>query len=220
MKYKNLLSIYGLVFGMVLAACSPNAVAQQAATPSANSSESIQPGSAAPKDHSLAIVGYNYTNRYMDSFSVNGQGGGNIGVSWPGSSGQGSVCCVNWRDGSKLPRKIKVEWVAAYCMQVLHGSDGDTQTMRQPIWKTADVDLNGPVPANPQNLEVHFYPDGHIELAITEGDSPARLDLPATANRDTRPGVVINDPPCPKDYNRAFASDNATKVDASKRKQP
>lgn len=220
MKYKNLLSTFGLLFGITLTACSLNGAAQQAVTPSANSAESIQPDNRAPKTYSLAIVGYNYTDRYIDSFLVNGQGGGNIGVSWPGSSGQGSICCVNWRDGSKLPKKINVQWVAAYCMQVLHGSEGETQTMRQPIWKSTDVDLNGPVPANPQNLEVHFYPGDHIELAMTEGDSPARLDLPATANRYTRPGIVINDPPCPKDYDRARSRDKAIKVIATERKQP
>lgn len=156
MKHKNLFATFGILFGMALTACPLDSEAQQAVTPSAKSAESIYPDNRVPKTHSLAIVGYNYNDRYMDSFFVNGQGGGNMGVSWPGSSGQGSICCVNWRDGSKLPKKINVQWVAAYCMQRRTNSDGETKDWREPVWKSADVDLNGPVPANPQNLEIHF----------------------------------------------------------------
>ncbi len=29
----------------------------------------------------------------------------------------------------------------------------------------------------PQYLEVHFYPDGHVEAAVTEHESPPRLIL-------------------------------------------
>lgn len=220
MKYKNLLSTFGLLFGITLTACSLNGAAQQAVAPSEKSAESSQPENLVPKTHSLAIVGYNYTDRYMDSVFVNGQGAGNLDISTPTAGGGSSMCCVSWRDGSKLPKKIKVQWVAAYCMQILHGSEGETQTMRQPMWKSADVDLYGPVPAIPQNLEVHFYPDGHIELAMTEGDSPPRLTLQAPPNGYIRPGIVINDPPCPKDYDRARARDNATKVNATGGKQP
>ena len=220
MKYKNLLSTFGLFFGVTLAAFSLDGEAQQAVVPSAKSAESIYPDNIVPKTHSLAIVGYNYTDRYMDSFFVNGQGAGNLDISTPTAGGGSSMCCINWRDGSKLPKKINVQWVAAYCMQRRTNSDGETKDWREPLWKSADVDLNGPVPANPQNLEVHFYPDGHIELAMTEGDSPPRLTLPAPPNGYIRPGIVINDPPCPKDYDRARARDNATKVNATGGKQP
>lgn len=212
MRHNKFLISFGLVLGSALVACAPNGVAQ--------SQMAIAPEKTIPKNHSLAIVGYNYTDRYIDSFFVNGQGGGNLGVSWPGSSGQSATCCVNWRDGSTLPKRITVLWVAAYCMQVLHGKEGETQTMRQPLWKTADVYLNGPVPATPRKLEVHFYRDDRIELAITDGDSPARVNLPATENRYTRPGIVINDPPCPKDYDRTFASNKATKVNVTGATQP
>jgi hypothetical protein len=107
---------------------------------------------------------------------------------------------------------VNISWVAGYCKQTLHGEEGESQTMTQPLWKTSDVEFNGPVPANPQNFEVHFYRDDHIELAMTEKDSPARLDLPATADRYTRPGIAVNDPPCAPDYDRAQARRRATRA--------
>jgi hypothetical protein len=41
---------------------------------------------------SLEINGFNYTDLYIDSFEVNGQGGGNLFVSSPTSGGGGGVC--------------------------------------------------------------------------------------------------------------------------------
>jgi hypothetical protein len=55
----------------------------------------------APRHHALAIVGYNYTERYIDSFHVNGQGGGNLYVSGPTAGGGSSACCVSWRCPSR-----------------------------------------------------------------------------------------------------------------------
>ena len=47
------------LLGLILAGCSSYA------------SESV----------SLTLHGYNYTNRYIDSYSINGQGGGNLFLS-------------------------------------------------------------------------------------------------------------------------------------------
>jgi len=38
-------------------------------------------GCQAEQKKMLGITGYNYTNRYIDGFSVNGQGGGNVLIS-------------------------------------------------------------------------------------------------------------------------------------------
>ena len=37
--------------------------------------------------------------------------------------------------------------------------------------------LNPSIPTNPENFEVHFYRDGHIELAATDDYSEPRLKL-------------------------------------------
>ena len=44
------------------------------------------------------------------------------------------------------------------------------------------VEVKGPIPPDPEYIEIHFYPDGHIEAAISGGinaPSPPRLKLEA-----------------------------------------
>jgi hypothetical protein len=173
--------------------------------------------SARPKSHLLSIVGYNYSDQYIYSFEVNGAGGGNLELSTPTSWGQGNTCCVRWTEGSRLPVKVSVKWTASYCIQKDVTSVGEPFETREPLLKIADVEFNGPVPANPTNFEVHFYPDGHVETAITAADTPARLRLPMveTPQGQTRPGRTIDIPPCPPDYDRATAFRNPMRVDAA-----
>jgi hypothetical protein len=40
------------------------------------------------------------------------------------------------------------------------------------------VEVGPPFPADPQNFEVHFYPDGHVEAAVTRWSSAPRIKLP------------------------------------------
>jgi hypothetical protein len=109
---------------------------------------------------SLEINGFNYTDLYIDSFEVNGQGGGNLFVSSPTSGGGGGVCCVSFSPGTKLPVQLRIKW-----------------TRDRKRWCEKDALLTGPVPANPRYLGVHFFPDGHIEAEITENDPEPRLRL-------------------------------------------
>ncbi|MDO9238159.1 MAG: DUF3304 domain-containing protein [Aquabacterium sp.] len=166
------------------------------------------PGSAASKPvikygepASLLIQGYNYTDDYIDSFTVNGQGGGNIFVSGPSSGGGGSVCCVSYRPGTPLPINLKVRWVGGCCIQRImspYPYGKPYYDNRRSLWREADalaVDLSN---GKPKALEVHIFPDGHVEAAITEGDSGPRLILLRTAKYE-RPGVTHNYPKCTDD---------------------
>jgi Protein of unknown function (DUF3304) len=108
----------------------------------------------------LTISGYNYTDTYIDSFAVNGAGGGNLEVSQP-SSGGGGACCAAILDDFPLPMTVEVSWKR----------DGDAP------WCKQTVLLDGPLPKEPNYLEVHFYQDGTIQLAITDYPSPARVKL-------------------------------------------
>jgi hypothetical protein len=144
----------------------------------------------------LTINGYNYTDRYIDSFTVNGQGGGNLYLSTPTSGGGGGVCCVSWTPGGQLPKKVIVRWVGAYCMYDVRTSAGEVFPTRQSLWRQAIAELNGPIPVNPRTFEVHIYKDAHVEVAITEFESPPRLLLQRDENF-RRPGTpTYNDPPC------------------------
>ncbi|WP_171940332.1 DUF3304 domain-containing protein [Herbaspirillum rubrisubalbicans] len=144
----------------------------------------------------LGIVGYNYTNHYIDQFYVDGTGGGNIYVSTPTSGGGGTTCCVRYYPGSSLPLKIHVKWTDAACMfpelQPGVGSYIKPKTIERikHFFKEADVLINGPIPAVPQNMEIHFYPDGRVEAAITAEYSPPRLRLEASREVEGYPACT------------------------------
>lgn len=129
----------------------------------------------AGKSLPLAIYGYNYTNRHIDQFYVDGQGGDNLDVSGPGSGGGGSVCCIAWRDGMHSPQKVHVRWVAGGCLHTVTNSSGESREAGRHVFKKKDVIFSGPVPPDPGYFEVHFYPDEHIEVAITTLPSDPRL---------------------------------------------
>lgn len=147
---------------------------------------------------SLLIQGYNYTNDYINSFTVDGQGGGNLYVSGPTSGGGGSVCCVSYPRGTPLPIKLKIRWVGSYCMEYETSQFGRTSSYPLGIWREAEalaVDLSE---GKPRALEVHIFPDGHAEAAITRGYSRPRMILPDD-HRGLRPGVKHTYPDCTDD---------------------
>jgi hypothetical protein len=146
----------------------------------------------------LAIMGYNYTDRYIDSFTVNGQGGGNLFLSTPTEAGGKSTCCVNWWPGTALPTQVRVRWVGAYCKERRTNSDGETRDWTRGLWKEATAELRGPIPADPRFIEVHIYPNDTVEVAITQRTSPPRLQRPVDGD-GRRPGIAINDPMCTRE---------------------
>jgi hypothetical protein len=158
----------GLLALLSLSACEPSHTALGASPPS--------------DQHMLTIYGYNYTNRYIDSFEVDSQGGSNLDVSTPEAGGGKGTCCIVWADGTPLPQSVKVRWVASACLQKVTDSEGRTREVVAHSFKEEQVQLTTPVPANPGYFEVHFYPDGHTEVAITATPSEPRLKLdPARA---------------------------------------
>jgi hypothetical protein len=127
--------------------------------------------------YTLAIVGFNYTDRAVADFSVNGAWGGNLSPSTPTSGGGGTLCCVVMSRSTKMPFWVDVK----YKLSAL-----ETFSPRKIIepsgpYRTTRVEVTGAIPANPEYLEVHFYPDGHIEGSLSgpEGPSAPRLKLEA-----------------------------------------
>lgn len=143
---------------LALAAC-------RESNPGAKQGETARPR----KDVSLTLIGFNYTDLYIDSFSVNGQGGGNIYLSSPTSGGGGSVCCVDFSPASGLPFPVKIKW-----------------SRDRKRWCEKEVLITGPVPAEPRFLAVHFFPDGRIEAEITQQYPSVKLQLEERANPDER----------------------------------
>jgi len=123
----------------------------------------------------LGITGYNYTDRAVADFSVNGAGGSNVEVSSPTSGGGGLSCCVVLARNSKTPFWIDVE----YEMDALESYPPRKMVEPAGPYVKTRVEVTGPIPPNPSYLEIHFYPDHHIEAAISgaDGPSPPRLKL-------------------------------------------
>jgi hypothetical protein len=110
--------------------------------------------------HDLTLYGYNYTDSEIGSFEVNGHGGGNVEVSIPDAGGGKSACCIAVLSPLQQAMPIKIKWTR------------DSET-----WCEQEVSLKLTLPAKPRFFEVHFYLDGHIEVAVTEESSPPRLVL-------------------------------------------
>jgi hypothetical protein len=118
----------------------------------------------------LGITGYNYTNRYIDGFSVNGQGGSNVFLSEDDAGGGKTSCCILIRPDTALPVKVHVEWT--------YGIEGDLRTgkiFRQPETHEADVELKGPIPKDPTIFVVHFYPDNTVQVEVAADYPKPRL---------------------------------------------
>jgi len=110
----------------------------------------------------VSLTGYNYTDRPVHIFSVNGVMGGNIFRD--GGGGKIACCAV-----IIIGQAVKIEW--------------------QPSRTAAEYDANVepfgfksttaivPPPQTPaaEYLEVHFYQDGHVELALVEFPGHRRI---------------------------------------------
>lgn len=150
---------------------------------------------------SLLIQGYNYTDDYIDSFTVNGQGGGNLRPSGPYTAGGGGICCVSYVQGTPLPIKLKIRWVGGYCMERVinpYPYGKPYHDHRRNLWLEAEAIAQDLSNGKPRALEVHFYKDGHVEAAISDGNTPARLKLQVT-DKGERAGVQHNYPNCTDD---------------------
>ena len=145
----------------VLTACRPagNAVAATEQTTAAPVPTEREPDGM-PRRYSVVAYGYNHTDTYIDSFEVNGAGGGNLEVSTLTSPGGGHTCCMTLFSGLPLGTKFKVKW-----------------TRDRKRWCEQTVRLTRPVPIEPRYFQVHFYVDGHIEVEATQRASAPRLKL-------------------------------------------
>jgi hypothetical protein len=95
-----------------------------------------------------SIVGYNHTDNYIDSFSVNGAGGGNLFAHGGGGS---IVCCVaipeKWRPGLKAT----IRWM---------NEDGS--------WNDAVVDIPK-YSMEMGDFQVHFFAKKTVKAFVFNG---------------------------------------------------
>jgi Protein of unknown function (DUF3304) len=116
---------------------------------------------SAEDTRSVTVTGYNYTERPIYTFSVNGAGGSNIFV---GGGGAKMSCCTEITVGK--PAVIK--WVydtteKQYLAGLREENHSTTVTVPPPTVPEASY------------LEVHFYPDHHVELALVKFPGDRRI---------------------------------------------
>jgi len=124
------------------------------------------------------MIGFNYTNRVIESYSINGEGAGNVFLSSRTSGGGKSVCCIMISHlKSGIPR-IQVRWQVDGCTYLTRSKiSGEVFENVFPYYKQADIALPVPKTSKPQHLEVHFYPDGSVTAQLTESLSLPRISL-------------------------------------------
>ncbi|MGF7192488.1 hypothetical protein JOE11_005566 [Robbsia andropogonis] len=125
----------------------------------------------------LALMGYNYTDQKLAWFSVTDEkgtsvNGGPVTLSSPTSGGGGGVCCVMLNPKTTKPTRLQIRWA------IDSVTDANGHVVTPEVEKNAWVTVSPPFPADPGYFEVHFYPDGHVEVAVTQYISEPRLKFP------------------------------------------
>jgi hypothetical protein len=175
-----------LLVAAMLAACGTSA----GDTPGAASAAASEPY----RGYTLTLIGMNYTRRYIDTFTVDGRGGGNLRVSSPTSGGGGSACCIGWDNRRTLPVTMTVRWQSGAC-KVMTGrtwDDGSAAFRLYRDFEERKVQFNGPVPANPQYFVVHIFEDDHVELSMSEDYPVPKLKL-SQDREDLTPYPICKD---------------------------
>lgn len=141
----------------------------------------------------LTLVAFNYTDKYIDSYEVEEAGGGNVFVSDEFNGGSKATCCATYIAGLKK-MTVKIRWQSAACT---YNEYVDSAGVRHhdiySFFKQAQVTVDPNIPQRPRYFETHFYPDGHVEAAITEEISDSRIKL-STSREDKS-----DYPRCPND---------------------
>ena len=111
---------------------------------------------------SFTLVGYNYTERPIYSFSVDGVGGGNAFAGFR-SGGGGFVCCADITVG----KPVEIKWLYDTTeKQYLAGLREEN--------RSTTVIVPPPTVPEAEYLEVHFFPDHHVELYLVKFPSHGR----------------------------------------------
>lgn len=139
----------------------------------------------------LGLVGYNYTDRHISNYTVNGAGGADIRLSSPTGGGSGITCCVRLRKQSTIVPRVKVRWQYDGCVYFMKNDrTGASDWVQHYYYKEVEVDLKRADSGNPGYIETHFYPDGTVQVRSTDDFSSPDLKL------DPKRGDKSNFPKC------------------------
>lgn len=166
------LRAFGMVFCLLFVACERPGAGRHSGAGAKRGNTAVE----------LPITSYNYTEQYIDRFSVDGMGGGNVHLSSPTSGGGGIVCCFT-HFPNIATRTARVEWIVDICTYDHVTQKGGTEFYEfYSRTHRADIIIEKPASAEPGVLEVHFYPNNKVLVALTSAPSPPRVIRSAEAN--------------------------------------
>lgn len=116
----------------------------------------------------LGLVGFNYTDRLIELYSVDSSGGGHVHLSSPTSGGSGVVCCARISKAQRDKIVVKVKWQVDGCTYPVKSSTGRLGERRIFHYKEAIATIDPPTISEPAYLETHFYPNGSVKVRVTE----------------------------------------------------
>lgn len=125
----------------------------------------------------LGLIAYNYTDRFIEEYSVDGAGGGHVHQSSPTSGGSGVVCCATLSKELEEKILVTVKWQFDGCVEEVKGFSGRTGQVRHFHYKESRIYLDPPSSKDAAYLETHFYPDGTVKVRVTDGMSLPELRL-------------------------------------------
>lgn len=120
--------------------------------------------SAAAKDKNkvkyLKLFAFNYTERYLIHITVDGVWMGGADAYTNGGSAMGPRPPRN----RNKQHSIEVHWQ----LSGLYDMKTDTYSRAPLENRSATVPIKFPYPENPNELILHFYPDGHVEAEMID----------------------------------------------------
>ncbi|WP_161783184.1 DUF3304 domain-containing protein [Massilia sp. BSC265] len=126
-------------------------------------------------------MGYNYTNRVIESYTVDYVSGGDIKLSSVTSGGGGVSCCFEYYPdlGEKL--LVKVRWQVDGCTYVLRNPvTNATADVRHLYYQEKMVEVERKTKGVPEFVETHIFPNGSVKVFLTAEMSSPILRLDAT----------------------------------------
>lgn len=122
----------------------------------------------------LGLVGYNYTDRHISAYSIDGADGGHINLSSPTSGGSGISCCVKFSRKNSGSLKVKIRWQVDGCTYLVKDeSTGRSDKVRYYYYKETVVEVQRSYRIEPAYIEAHFFPNGLVQVRLTDrGSSP------------------------------------------------
>lgn len=145
----------------------------------------------------LGMVGYNYTDRYIYDYTVNGAGGADVRLSSSTGGGSGITCCVRLKKQTVITPRVKVRWQYDGCVYFMKNDrTGASEWVRHYYYKEMEVDLQRADSGTPGYVETHFYPDGSVKVRSTDYFSDPLINLnPKRADKSSFPKCKNNEKP-------------------------